>query len=110
LVSVAFRRRLERSFFRWVPHDMAALTLELPACEDVATSEVRSEIKETPSHSPNVSTLETMKFLKETFPWWFPYPSEGTESTPTHLQTGRFRYLKQEQYRNEEVCSGGEER
>jgi hypothetical protein len=75
---------------------MATLTLELRDCEAVPTSEVSTEIKATPSHSPSAATLETMKFLKETFPWWFT-PSDGIETTPAHLQTHRFRYLRTEQ-------------
>ncbi len=83
--------------FRWIPHNMATLTVDLRDHEVVRTSEVCTEKKETSTHSPNAATLETMKFLKETSPWWFTQPSDGIETTPTHLQTHRFRYLKNEQ-------------
>jgi hypothetical protein len=53
---------------------MAALTVELSDRNPASISEVRPDIKETPSTSPSASVSETIKVMKELFPWWFRDP------------------------------------
>ena len=64
---------------------MAALTVELSDRNPPSISEVGPDIKETPSTSPSASVLETIKVMKELFPWWFRDPYgviEPADQTP----------------------------
>jgi hypothetical protein len=50
---------------------MAALTVDLSDRNPASISEVRPDIKKSPSTSPSASVSETMKIMEELFPWWF---------------------------------------
>jgi hypothetical protein len=76
---------------------MSALTVDLSDRYPASISEVRPE--ETHSTSPNASVLETIKVMKEIFPWWFrdPYgvieparpnsaPADTKEKTGTSMR------------------------
>ena len=51
---------------------MSVLTVDLSDSYPASISEVRPE--ETPSTSSSASVLETIKVMKEIFPWWFRDP------------------------------------
>jgi hypothetical protein len=76
---------------------MAALTVELSDRNPASISEVCPDIEETPSTSPSASVLETIKVMKELFPWWFrdPYgvieparPNSAPVASVTKEKTG----------------------
>jgi hypothetical protein len=62
---------------------MAAIPVDLPNFVDAPTPEFGAETNEMPSTPPGVATMETMKVIKELFPWWSTRPMRRTSIEST---------------------------